>query len=132
MNIQNSDLTKEIGEEQLLELSDLDGAYALNQEVIDDAINDSISFISSFFPLPPEPTPLLFKIGVDLAILNLRKKNRLLSDDDREKQKTIDSYLLKMAKGSMPTTLEEQEAGSKRDVSFAFRTSKRILPKRTA
>ena len=131
MNITNSDLTKEIGEEQLLELSDLDGVYVLNQDVIDDAVADAISFISSFFPLPTEPTPLLFKIAVDLAIMHLRRKNRLLSDDDREKQKHIESYLLKMAKGSMPTTLEEQETGSKRDTSYAFRTSKRILPKRT-
>lgn len=131
MNITNDDLTKEIGQEQLLELSDLDGAYTLNQSVIDDAISDSISFISSFFPLPTEPTPLLFKIGVDVSIINLRKKNRLLSEDDKEKQKSIEAYLLKMAKGAMPTNLEEQTSGSKRDRSFAFRTSNRVLPKRT-
>lgn len=129
MTITNNDLTKEIGQEQLLELSDLDGAYTLNQAVIDDACADSISFISSFFPLPVDPTPLLLKIAVDLAIINLRKKNRLISDDDREKQKSIESYLLKMAKGSMPTTLKEQQTGSKRDKSFSFKTSKRLLPK---
>ena len=127
MIIINDDLIAELGEEQLLELSDLDGAYTLNQAVIDDAITDSISFISSFFPLPEDPTPLLFKIGVELAVLNLRKKNRLSSDEDREKQKSIESYLIKMAKGSMPTTIVEQESGSKRDTSFAFRTSKRTL-----
>jgi len=129
VTITNNDLTKEIGQEQLLELSDLDGAYTLNQAVIDDACADSISFISSFFPLPVDPTPLLLKIAVDLAIINLRKKNRLISDDDREKQKSIESYLLKMAKGSMPTTLKEQQTGSKRDKSFSFKTSKRLLPK---
>jgi len=129
MTITNNDLTKEIGAEQLLELSDLDGTYVLNQAVVDDAITDAISFLSSFFPLPTNPTPLLFKLGVDLAVINLRKKNRLLSDDDREKQKSIESYLLKMAKGAMPTTLEEQQTGSKRDKSFAFKTSQRVLPK---
>jgi len=129
MTITNDDLIKEIGEEQLLELSDLDGAYTLNQSVVDDATADSISFISSFFPMPADPTPLLYKIAVDLSILNLRRKNRYLSEEDRELFKRIDGYLLKMAKGSMPTTLTEQDTGSKTQKSYAFRTSQRVLPK---
>ena len=129
MTITNDDLIKEIGEEQLLELSDLDGAYTLNQSVVDDAIADSIAFISSFFPMPADPTPLLYKIAIDLSILNLRRKNRYLSEEDRELFKRIDGYLLKMAKGSMPTTLTEQDLGTKTPKSFAFRTSVRALPK---
>lgn len=42
--ITNEDLLKEISEQQLKELSDLNADGNLNQNVIDDALNDSISF----------------------------------------------------------------------------------------
>ena len=130
MEITNEDLLKEISEEQLIELSDLDGAYALNQAVINDAIDDAISFIKSFIVIPDDPTPLLLKIGVDLAICNLKQKNDLITDEDKETRARAENYLSRMAKGSMPTTVADQDSGAKRDRSFAFRTSTRKLERR--
>ena len=130
MNITNEDLLNEVSQEQLVELSDLEGAAALNQAVIDDAVNDALSLIKSFIPMPANPTPLLKKIGVELTVYELRKKNELVSDNNKERFKEIEAYLSKMAKGSMPTTITEQDSGSKRSKSFAFKTSKRKLEKR--
>lgn len=42
--ITNEDLLKEISEDELLQLSDLNATGEINQEVINDALNDSISF----------------------------------------------------------------------------------------
>jgi len=127
MILTNEDLYKEISQEQLIELSDLDGAYALNQSVIDDAVQDALSFIKSFIVIPANPTPLLQKIAVDLSIYELKRKNELISDTEKERFKEIESYLIKMAKGSMPITIVEQDSGSKTSKSFAFKTSKRRL-----
>ena len=130
MTITNEDLLNEVSQEQLIELSDLEGAAALNQAVIDDATNDALSLIKSFILIPANPTPLLKKIAVELTIYELRKKNELVSDNNKERYKEIEAYLSKMAKGSMPTTIAEQDAGTKREKSFAFKTSKRKLEKR--
>lgn len=130
MTLINEDLLKELSQEQLIELSDLDGASALNQTVIDDAMEDALSFIKSFILLPADPTPLLKKIAVDLTVYELKRKNELISDKDKERFKEMEVYLSKMAKGSMPTTIAEQDSGTKRDKSFAFRTSTRKLEKR--
>jgi len=129
MILTNEDLYKEISQEQLIELSDLDGAYALNQSVIDDAVQDALSFIKSFIVIPANPTPLLQKIAVDLSIYELKRKNELISETEKERYKEIESYLIKMAKGSMPITIVEQDSGSKTSKSFAFKTSKRRLEK---
>ena len=56
--ITNEDLLKEISTDELIQLSDLNATNEINQEVIDDAINDAISFIESFIILPTNPTPL--------------------------------------------------------------------------
>jgi len=130
MTLSNEDLLKELSEEQLIELSDLDGASALNQTVIDDAMDDALSFIKSFILLPADPTPLLKKIAVDLTVYELKRKNDLISDADKEDRRIWEAYLSKMAKGSMPTTIQDQDSGSKRDKSFAFRTGTRKLEKR--
>lgn len=130
MTLTNEDLLKELSQEQLIELSDLDGASALNQTVIDDAMEDALSFIKSFILLPADPTPLLKKIAVDLTVYELKSKNDLLSDTDKEDRRTWEAYLSKMAKGSMPTTIAAQDSGANRDKSFAFKTSKRKLEKR--
>lgn len=130
MEITIDDLLKEVSQEQLIELSDLDGAYVLNESVVEDAISDSLSFIKSFIVLPQDPTPLLKKIAIDLAIYNLKQKNDLINDQDKEVRSNAEKYLSKMSKGSMPTTIEEQDNGSKRDSSFAFKTSRRRIKRR--
>ncbi|MDD5360005.1 MAG: DUF1320 family protein [Sulfurovaceae bacterium] len=128
--IEIDDLLKEISDDGLTQLSDLDGDGERNDDVISDAISDAISFIESFIVIPVNPTPLLKKICVDLAIFELRRKNELINENDRMRQKELESYLSKMSKGSMPTTTTDQESGKKRDTSFAFRISKRKIQKR--
>ena len=95
--ITNENLLKEISNDELIQLSDLNATNEINQEVIDDAINDAISFIESFIILPTNPTPLLKKILVDLTIYELRRKNGLVSDSDKELKKENEAYLIKMS-----------------------------------
>lgn len=52
--ITNEDLLKEISEQRIKRLSDLNANGILNQNVIDDALNDSISFCESFIILPKQ------------------------------------------------------------------------------
>lgn len=99
--ITNEDLLKEISEEELTQLSDLNAKEELDQTVIDDAINDAISFIESFIVQPENPTPLLKKILVDLTIYELRRKNGLVSDSDKELKKENEAYLIKMSTGKL-------------------------------
>jgi len=120
--ITNEDLLKEISQRELTELSDLNGTGELNQEIIDDAINDAISFIESFITLPDNPTPLLKKILIELTIMELRKKNEL--GPDKERLKEIENYLLKMAANKIPSTLTEQQ-NFERTTSQSFVISKK-------
>ena len=85
--ITNEDLLKEISERELIQLSDINATGLMDQDVIDDALNDAISFIESFIILPDNPTPLLKKITVDLTIYELRRKNELLKESDKELKK---------------------------------------------
>ncbi len=103
--INNQDLLKEISEQQLLELSDINASGEINQDVIDDALNDSISFIESFIILPNNPTPLLKKITVDLTIFELKRKNGFLADTDKENKKENESYLSRMSNGRLKTEI---------------------------
>jgi phage gp36-like protein len=129
MTITNDDLLKEISLDDLTQLSDLEHSGTLNQQVIDDAVADALSFIESFIVIPDDPTPLLRKIAVDLAILELRRKNDLLTGEHKEHLKECEARLSKMARGSMPASLPQQRSGTKRDRSYAFRTSRRrIMP----
>jgi len=121
--INNQDLLKEISEQQLLELSDINATGEINQDVIDDALNDSISFIESFIILPNNPTPLLKKITVDLTIYELKRKNSFLNDEDKELKKENEAYLSKMSNGRLKTEIINQETASvpKDSNNFAFR-----------
>ncbi|WP_052502479.1 phage protein Gp36 family protein [Halarcobacter anaerophilus] len=71
--ITNEDLLKEISQRELTELSDVNGSGELDQNIIDDCINDAISFISSFIIIPTSPTPLLRSIAADLTIVELKR-----------------------------------------------------------
>ena len=105
MIIQTADLYKELSETELLQLSDINGTGNINQLVVDDAIADALAFIESFFQLPEEPTPLLKKIAIDLSIYELRRKNSLIDDTMKSDRKEWESYLFKMAKNLIPTSL---------------------------
>ena len=110
--INNKDLLKEISDQQLLELSDINASGEINQEVIDDALNDAISFIESFIILPNNPTPLLKKITVDLTIFELKRKNGFLTDTDKENKKENESYLSKMSNGRLKTEIVNNQTAS--------------------
>ncbi len=118
--ITNEDLLKEISLQELTELSDLNATGDINQEVIDDALNDAISFIESFIVLPNKPSALLKKITVDFTLYELRKRNKLINDEDKEQRKQNESYLHKMSIGRLKTQLDVQEF-KKENQSFAFR-----------
>ena len=122
--ITNEDLLKEISQTELEQLSDLNATDELNQEVIDDALNDAISFIESFIIVPAdEPTPLLKKIVCDMTIYELRRKNNLLGDQDKELKKENEAYLNKMSIGKLKTKKLNNSTASVSDEnkSFAFR-----------
>jgi len=125
--ITNEDLIKEIGSEQLTQLSDLDAEGILNQDVIDDALNDAISLVESFIVPPDNPTKLLKKIVVDLTIYELRANHNLNSDEDKEKKKEAENYLLKMSTGKLRTEITNESTVTVpvENQSSAFRNTKR-------
>lgn len=121
--ITNEDLLKDISERELTQLSDLNATGLLDQNIIDDAMNDAISFIESFIVLPINPTPLLKKILVQETIYELRAKNKLVSDVEKENRKENEAYLIKMSTGKLITQKRENITASvpKENTSFAFR-----------
>ena len=130
MMITNEDLLKEISERELKQLSDINATGELDQNVIDDALNDAISFIESFIILPDNPTPLLKKITVDLTIYELRRKNECVSDSDKELRKENEAYLSKMSNGRLKTEVSTTSTASvdetTKSFAFAHRDRKRV------
>lgn len=128
--ITNKDLLKEISEQELLELSDLNAQGNLNQDVIDDALNDAISFLESFIILPINPTPLVKKILVDFTIYELKQRNGFISAEDKDTKKENEAYLQKMSTGRLITEKQDNTSNPIPPVSknFAFRhrTNRRI------
>jgi len=118
MTITLEDLRKELSEIELTQLSDINATGAINLIVIDDAIEDTLAFIESFFTLPASPTPLLQKIGVDLAIYELRRKNALVGEEEKEARRESESYLLKMARGLIPKSITQTPSPQKSAASF--------------
>lgn len=126
MTITNDDLLKEISDIELGELSDLNHSGELQQTVVNDAIDDALSFIESFFSLPTSPTPLLSKIAVDLAIFELRRKNGIVTDEMKEDRKQNESYLFKMGRNLLPKeTTQNPQTVEESFTSFKHR-EKRI------
>jgi phage gp36-like protein len=105
MIIDNNELIKEISQKDLLEMSDLDAAGQINQAVIDDCKKDALSFVSSFFRLPKNPTPLLLNIAVKLTIIELKKRNGWTGEQLKEDMDKIESFLTKMSQGKIPIEL---------------------------
>ena len=120
--IDNDDLLKEISERELTQLSDINNTGEIDQSVIDDALNDSISFIESFIILPESPTPLVKKIVVDFTIYELRRKNELVGESDKELKKENEAYLSKMSVGKLKTEVTPTSSASVDESrsSFAF------------
>ena len=99
------DLQKEVSQNELQQLSDINAQGIIDDLVIDDAINDAIAFISSFITIPSDPTPYLRSIAVELTLYELRKIHQLQDDDVR---KSCEEKLIRMARGTIPTTMTEQ------------------------
>ena len=99
------DLQKEVSQNELQQLSDINAQGIIDDLVIDDAINDAIAFISSFITIPSDPTPYLRSIAIELTLYELRKKHQLQDDDVR---KNCEEKLIRMARGTVPTTMTEQ------------------------
>lgn len=133
MMITNENLLKEISETELTQLSDINATGTIDQSIIDDALNDAISFVESFIILPESPTPLLKKIVVDLTIYELRRKNELVGDSDKELKKENEAYLSKMSNGRLRTEVTSTSTASvdENTSSFAFaHQSKRRINKK--
>lgn len=130
MMITNEDLLKEISERELTQLSDINATGVIDQSVIDDALNDAISFIESFIILPENPTPLLKKITVDLTLYELRRKNGLVSESDKELKKENEAYLSKMSNGRLRTEVTSSSTASvdatTKPFAFAHQNRKRV------
>ena len=117
MTITKEDLLKEISFTELTQLSDLNAKGVLDEEVLQDAINDALSFIGSFFTLPDQPTELLKNIAIELTILELRRRNKLGQEERSERIEKIEAYLMKMAKKQIPVTTSQKPP---KQSGFAF------------
>jgi len=115
--ITQEDLLKEISLTELTQLTDINAKGMLDEEVLQDAINDALSFIGSFFAIPDNPTDLLKNIAVELTIIELRRRNSLGEETRKEQLGKIESYLLKMAKKQIPVTLQD---APQKQTGFAF------------
>ena len=104
MVLTNEDLLKEISTRELQELSDFEGSGAVNQSVIDDSVNDALAYISSFIKLPQNP------IGVNLTIIELKKRNNFPKEALNEQIEKMDAILLKMANKKLPSQIEDDSA----------------------
>ncbi len=126
--ITKKDLLKEISQKELLQLTDLNATGSLNQDVLNDAIADASSFISSFINIPNNPTPLLKQIATELTIYELRKKNNLtLSKESKDRLKELENYLTKMAAKKIPTSLKEEQQLKIKNSNYAFKHKEKKL-----
>jgi hypothetical protein len=101
-------LNKEASEKEITELSDLDGLGTRNENVINDVFIFVEGFIKSFIEIPRSPTALLRQIAARLALIELRRRNEIYGDKEKELQKDCESYLQKMLAGKIPTEIGEE------------------------
>jgi phage gp36-like protein len=101
-------LSKEASEKEIDQLSDLGGAGTRNDGIIADAFEYVEGFIASFIKIPAQPTILLRQIAARLALIELRRKNEIYGDKEKELQKECETYLKNMAAGKIPTEIDEQ------------------------
>jgi len=121
MTITNEDLTKEISLKELTELSDVEGTGAVDQNVVDDAVKDALSFVSSFIQIPKNPTALLRDIVIDLSILELKKRQNFPKKSLKEVQERCESLLLKMSSKKIPIDITTQKHTAPVQKQRAFR-----------
>lgn len=127
MQISNQDLLKEISLKELTELSDLGGSGELNQEVIDDAIMDAMTFIGSFITLPNNPTALLTQVAVRLSICELKRRQDFLKENYENDIKWCESMLLKMASARVKSSNDESDKAPLKSHLRAFKHNSQRL-----
>ena len=123
--ISESELINEVGANELRALSDIHGEGIWNRAVIDDAIKDAESLISSFIKIPANSTRLLRDICTKLAIFELKRRNDFPKEELKEIRKECEDILLKMANKKIPITLEEEFLERKPQRAF-IHTRKRL------
>ncbi|MEW5833042.1 MAG: phage protein Gp36 family protein [Campylobacterota bacterium] len=110
-----ADIENELSVAELRQLSDLNATGAIDNVIVQDAIDDALAFVSSFIPIPINPTPYLKSIAVEIAVYELRKLHDL---HDREVMKELEAKLVRMAKGSIPTTTDTSQKQNASAASF--------------
>jgi phage gp36-like protein len=113
-------LSKEAGDKEITQLSDLNAIGQRDNSVINDAFLFVDNFVRSFIAIPNNPTPLLKQIAARLALVELRRKNEIFGDKEKELLKECESYLQKMAAGKIPIEIGEEIAASK-SINGAYR-----------
>lgn len=121
MLIASSDLETECSSRELDQLSDLDGTGERNDAVIAETISNAQDTVASFITIPTDPTPLLKTVCARLAVIELRRRNELLSGDDKETRTWCENTLMKMNAGKIPTTLSDPEPIEEKRHKKAFR-----------
>ncbi|ANE33746.1 Mu-like prophage protein gp36 [Campylobacter hyointestinalis subsp. hyointestinalis] len=115
------DLISEISTSELIELSDLEGKFTMDERVIEDANSDAVSFIASYILLPQSPTRLLKDICVDLTIVELKKRQNFPKASFEEKIKRAEELLLKMANKKLPIEEQRQDIDKPIIIQRAFK-----------
>ena len=108
--ITKADLHKDLSEQELQELTDINGDGAMNETVLADVIEETAGLIASYLPIPPNPSILLKTMAARLAVYELKRRNGLLSQQDREDHKDNEARLLKMATGKLQATAPDAHA----------------------
>ncbi|MBZ7981964.1 DUF1320 family protein [Campylobacter sp. RM12640] len=101
------DLLNEVSERELNELCYLE--YESEERVLEDAINEALSFISSFISIPANPTPFLKDLCVKLTLIALKTKQGFPKDTLNEQKNEIKADLIRMSKGNIPTSIEDKK-----------------------
>lgn len=101
------DLLNEVSEKELNELCYLE--YESEERVLEDAINEALSFISSFISIPDNPTPFLKDLCIKLTLIALKTKQGFPKENLNEQKNEIKADLIRMSKGNIPTSINENK-----------------------
>ncbi|MBZ8007896.1 DUF1320 family protein [Campylobacter sp. RM9334] len=101
------DLLNEVSEKELNELCYLE--YESEERVLNDCINEALSFISSFISIPANPTPFLKDLCVKLTLIALKTKQGFPKESLNEQKNEIKNDLIRMSKGNIPTSIEDKK-----------------------
>lgn len=102
-----ADILKMLPESQLIRLTDDEGASAVNDgrvtEAIDSAAEEIDTYLGSRYVLPLSSTPpVLGKLNVDMAIYNLYSRvKEQVPETRKERYQNAVRFLMKLAKGEV-------------------------------